>query len=160
MGRKCAKCGVIKALSAFDPMRDNKSELQKMCRECITTAWINIVGKRLDNIETIRKNNPDAYDRMVKGTLFTNASKRAKKMGVQFTITRDDIPLVHTCPVFNVPLRLHVGKQGNDSYSLDRIDSTLGYIPGNVRVISWRANYLKGNLTLAQAEALYNYMRG
>jgi hypothetical protein len=32
--------------------------------------------------------------------------------------------------------------------------AALGYVPGNVMVVSWRANTLKGNATLAELQTL------
>lgn len=57
------------------------------------------------------------------------------------------------CPIFNVPLM--VLKENNkmrhpQSPSLDRIDPNKGYVKGNVRIISWRANELKGNASLEE----------
>jgi hypothetical protein len=53
-------------------------------------------------------------------------------------------PKGHRCPVFGWPLFL--GKRNGHvnpaSPSLDRIDHTRGYEPGNVRIISFRANTL------------------
>ena len=63
-----------------------------------------------------------------------------------------------TCPILGMPIQCNIGKytgQGgrqhsHDSKSLDRVDSTKGYIKGNVQIISWRANSLKGDATLEE----------
>lgn len=71
----------------------------------------------------------------------------------EFTITAADLTLPATCPILGIPLRKsRQSKLGpkDDSFSLDRIDSTKGYIPGNVAIISWRANRLKNNGTAAE----------
>lgn len=52
-----------------------------------------------------------------------------------------------TCPVLGIPLTIG-GKRSPSSPSLDRIDPALGYVPGNIRVISDRANRLKGARSL------------
>ena len=49
-------------------------------------------------------------------------------------------------------------KRHNGSPSLDRIDNTKGYIKGNVKVISWRANAIKKDATLEELKALVNYL--
>lgn len=40
------------------------------------------------------------------------------------------------------------------SASLDRLDSSRGYTPDNVWVISWRANQIKSNATLSELRTL------
>lgn len=47
-----------------------------------------------------------------------------------------------------------IGKQHAASPSLDRIIPTLGYVPGNVWVISHRANELKRDATLQEIQML------
>jgi hypothetical protein len=91
--------------------------------------------------------------------LWGKSKKRAREAGIEFTITPGDIHVPEVCPIFHVPLEF--GKGISDSLpSLDRIDSAIGYLPGNVRVISWRANYLKKNATLEQLERMVAYMKG
>jgi hypothetical protein len=45
-------------------------------------------------------------------------------------------------------------KRSDASPSLDRVDPRKGYVPGNVRVISDRANRLKGDRSLSEIQAL------
>jgi hypothetical protein len=68
-----------------------------------------------------------------------------------------DIPNIpEFCPVFPwIRLEFRVGAERQDnSPSLDRIDNTKGYVKGNVRIVSWRANRLKGNATDEELAAL------
>lgn len=59
-----------------------------------------------------------------------------------------------------MPLRRHNGTgPAPDSPSLDRVIPELGYVPGNVIVISWRANNLKRDATIEELEAVIAYMR-
>jgi hypothetical protein len=86
---------------------------------------------------TRRKRRPAAY-------LFNIAKQRFKKTGTEFTITASDIQVPEFCPLLGVKL---------DSYadsvdvhpSLDRIDPKQGYVPGNVWVVSHRANRIKSD---------------
>lgn len=41
-----------------------------------------------------------------------------------------------------------------NSFSLDRIIPGKGYVVGNVRIISWRANQLKSNGTVEEFEKI------
>jgi hypothetical protein len=49
--------------------------------------------------------------------------------------------------------------QNPNAPSLDKVDPTLGYVKGNVRVISMRANWLKQDATVEQLEQIARYMR-
>lgn len=94
--------------------------------------------------------------------MLKNAQLRAKKKGLEFNITIEDIVIPDVCPVLGIPLVKHFGKgiKGSqpNSPSLDRIDSSKGYVKGNVRVISWRANDLKRNATIEEVRKILEYM--
>lgn len=85
---------------------------------------------------------------------------RAKKLGVTHTISYKDIlPILSVCPVLGTPMPLS-GTQSNwDMASLDRINNNMGYVPGNVAVISRRANILKRDATIKELELVLAYMK-
>lgn len=82
----------------------------------------------------------------------TAARCRAKKAGIPFTITAADITIPEFCPVFGVLLTR--GNSDECNPEIDRIVNDLGYVPGNVLVISRRANRLKSDATLAEMQTL------
>ena len=98
-------------------------------------------------------------DLHVRRSLYRRAKKRAAYLKVPFTITLDDIQVPKNCPIFGFPLKVNVGRYGDDSPSLDRIIPKLGYVPGNVIVISQRANVLKRDASLEELEALVRGLR-
>lgn len=71
----------------------------------------------------------------------------AKARGLECSIALDDIVLPTVCPYLGIELAFNEGKPGRNSYSVDRIDNTLGYIPGNIEIISYQANAMKQNAT-------------
>lgn len=81
--------------------------------------------------------------------LLYNAKNRAKEQGFSFDLTLEDIVIPESCPLLDIKLERNTGgKSASDfSPSLDRIDSSKGYIKGNVWVISYRANKIKNNAT-------------
>ena len=95
---------------------------------------------------------------------WNNAKGRAKRKGVPFTITLDDVPPIpEACPVLGIPLRINNTAARGDSPSLDRIVPQLGYVPGNVMWISHRANSIKSDATPAELRAVadfYEALRG
>lgn len=83
---------------------------------------------------------------------------RAKRAKLAHTITVDDVVVPARCPVFGTPFVFGAGKPTPRSPSLDRIVPSLGYVPGNVCVISYRANAIKRDASLEELRALVGYM--
>lgn len=88
----------------------------------------------------------------VKKRLLWTARNRAKQKGVPCTISETDFEVPEFCPYLNVKLINHAPQGSDRSFvaSLDRIIPSLGYIPGNVQVISHMANTMKSNATPEQ----------
>jgi hypothetical protein len=93
--------------------------------------------------------------------LFRGARSRAKRKGIPFTIITADIPVLpEFCPVLG--LRLQYGASGKSrslyengsAASLDRVVNSLGYVKGNVIIVSLRANLLKGQATLEELQLI------
>jgi hypothetical protein len=79
--------------------------------------------------------------------MLTSAKNRCKSKGIEFNITKDEIARRETCPISGVILNFRASKISDDSPTLDRIDPSKGYVPGNVWVVSYRANRIKSNAT-------------
>ena len=77
--------------------------------------------------------------------LWRRARQRAVEKGLPFDITIDDIIIPAMCPVLNIPIIQGTGKIHDNSPNLDRIVPELGYVKGNIHVISFRANRIKTN---------------
>lgn len=87
--------------------------------------------------------------------MWRRARGRARKLGIAFEIA-DDLIIPERCPVLGLRLTSG-GKRSASSPSLDRINPALGYVTDNIRIISDRANRLKGNRTLQQLKSLANF---
>lgn len=83
-----------------------------------------------------RHTNPEKY-------LLQSSRGNAKKRGIEHTISVSDIVIPELCPVFLIPFRYDT----RFAPSLDRIDNSKGYVPGNVQVISRKANMMKHDAT-------------
>lgn len=96
-------------------------------------------------------------------TLWETAKQRAASTGVTFTLTIEDVraawPADGRCPVFGSTLRRGRGVMTDCSPTLDRVNPAWGYEPGNVAVISLRANRAKGGLTAQELERIAAWMR-
>lgn len=76
------------------------------------------------------------------------ARSRARKLGVPFNLVAEDIVIPEFCPALGIRLVPNLGVGGRalpESPNLDRIIPALGYVRGNVQVISHKANMWKAN---------------
>lgn len=94
----------------------------------------------------IRK-HPERY-------LWRRAKSRAARDGLDFSITPEDIVIPTHCPVLGLELKINSAPRGqgraggcSNSMSLDRMDSTRGYVKGNLMVMSQLANAMKNSAT-------------
>ena len=80
-------------------------------------------------------------------TIFSGVKSRCKLKGIPFDLTLEYLESIvaTNCPVFGFPLAwcAHSKNIKPVSPSLDRINPKLGYIKGNVRWLSQRANAMK-----------------
>ena len=91
--------------------------------------------------------------------LYKNIKSRCKRIGREFSIELDDIIIPKKCPVFGFDLKREDRETWMCAPSVDRIDSSQGYIKGNVTVVSRRANILKRDATVEELEQLFNYYK-
>lgn len=82
------------------------------------------------------------------------AKHRAKKAGIPFNICADDFEIPEVCPLLGIPLIRGIGSMTMNSPELDRIIPSLGYVKGNVWVISRRANTIKSDATIEEIRLL------
>jgi hypothetical protein len=100
-----------------------------------------------------RKKRDDSCPAM---KLLHGATRRAKERGVPCTITVHDIKVPDTCPILGIKLVNGRGKKEHGSYSLDRIVPELGYVVGNIIVMSDLANTMKN---VANKEMLLRFCK-
>lgn len=80
----------------------------------------------------------------------------ARRKGLPFDITIEDIEIPTICPVLNIPI-FFSDKRTNNTPSIDRIDNSKGYTKDNIVVCSWRANLLKKDATLLELSQLAHF---
>lgn len=88
--------------------------------------------------------------------IWEGAKKRAKENGMIFSLTIHDIPEIPShCPVLGIEIRANT-KAGplDSSPSIDRIIASRGYVAGNIRIISNRANRLRSDATSLELKLL------
>lgn len=82
--------------------------------------------------------------------MLSNARQRAQRKGLTFDLELADLKAPIHCPVLGLLLASSRETHSACSPSLDRIDPAQGYVRGNVRIVSYRANMLKNNATAAE----------
>lgn len=176
----CRRCGRELPLDSFNKGTGMFGK-QSRCRDCEHEIH-NEEGakKRRQEARDLKRKTVDGYtdsewDRHIR-TLLSNetsykkylvrgAKERAKAKNIPFNITHEDINIPEYCPLLGIKLNKHIG-QGKrntndcwDSPSIDRIIPELGYVKGNVWVVSLKANTIKNNSTLKELESLVINLR-
>lgn len=148
--RECTCCGELKEEECFGKFSARPGGRHNMCRECVNKRS---AAQRIENPDkikaTLRKSvakrratDPQMY-------LWKKARDRVKYdySEREFTILPEDIIIPETCPYLGV--RLNSGEPEAWA-SLDRLDSSKGYVKGNIQVISILANQMKNRATKEQ----------
>ncbi|MFK4444681.1 hypothetical protein ABH944_004815 [Caballeronia udeis] len=93
-----------------------------------------------------RRNDAETWSRHITRSIKCRCSKN----DLPFDLTWEDIlsliPADLTCKVLGIPL-IFGGKLSRNSPSIDRHIPSLGYVKGNVSIISMRANAIKSDAT-------------
>lgn len=131
------------------------------CRECERTrvrtreykAYASDYARKQRYLGHHRLTNPI-------GILVRGARDRAKERGIAFDITKDDLVMPERCPCCDRRIFVDGTKTraADHSPSIDRMNSALGYIKGNVEIICWRCNNLKSDATAAELRAIADWM--
>lgn len=79
------------------------------------------------------------------GYMWRSLKNRCKTEQKPFDLELTDIVIPEVCPYLQVPLTRVLGQGKNQPYnpSVDRIIPELGYIKGNIQIISEKANRMK-----------------
>lgn len=87
--------------------------------------------------------------------------KRARDNDLPFDIRSEDFKIPSVCPVTGLPFVLGLGIWHPQTPSFDKKIPELGYVRGNVFIISWLANRLKGECTDPDVfRAIAEYIEG
>lgn len=131
---RCIECD--KEVHASEHYKELRKESRNLRRKCSSSDNERDKQKLLEDEDSYKK------------YMVRSAKQRALKKGLDFDITYEDFIIPEKCPLLGIPLVKHVGDgiAQDDSPSLDRIKPELGYVKGNVWVISRKANEIKNNV--------------
>ena len=134
--RVCSICNIEKSFNNFGYLKNgwknlNNERFKFHCRIC-------------ENDSKAKLHTKKPYIR-----LFHNAKRRAKKKGLIFSITLEDVkkkfPKNNICPITKKSFKY--GKENrHNNPTIDRIDNKKGYTFYNIVIVSFIANQVKGDL--------------
>lgn len=154
----CYVCKLSKD-SSERTLSDERDNIN-LCRECKSKKYKKYYSenkrKIFDQRNVFGRTKPGIKASMLKG-----ARRRAKEKGVPCTLQSADLPdIPDYCPILQtIKLQKGEGKMTPASPSLDRIDPKLGYVPGNVQIISSRANTLKNDGSIEELTLVLEWMK-
>lgn len=158
--KTCPYCGVRKNRNDYYPNKKGPKGMQVYCKPCISVknkdnhnknkedrnvrarSWHEANKEHAHATEKARRlANPEL-------TLWRLARTRAQRQGTEFNIEVSDIVIPVVCPALGIPIIYNPMKdvRPDSSPTIDRVDTTRGYLKGNVQVISMRANRLKADM--------------
>jgi hypothetical protein len=168
----CSGCKAERPLGDFDEDKRYPGRLRPKCRKCSARQDAYYQAHRGANIARAKKSlalrGRDAINEYKRNrhrerpepVLRQNAQQRARKEGCPFELTLRDIIVPKVCPILGIPLLIGTGTASPNSPSLDRIDPQKGYVPGNVMVISHRANTIKSDATPEELRKVADFLDG
>jgi hypothetical protein len=167
MEKICTKCRAVLPLSLFSKDKYKPTGYRSACKPCSAKEFSSYLKTQCyrDRLEKYKqqRQRAKAESPIVSwaSCAFYAAKQRAKKSGLEFSITKDWIVsnAVEVCPLLGLTLDYGAKKSHDSCASLDRRDSSLGYTPENCKVVSFRANRIKNNATIEEMERLVVALR-
>lgn len=182
MKKTCKTCDIEKIVSEFYSHASYKDGLHHSCKACVL-AYNRDVYRQSQTYKQKRKQRGlDRSDEQKQKalersrefyksqrgralTLVKNAERNAKRKKLAFDIDFDFIYqklISGVCEVTELPFDFRkpsLTKKNSYAPSLDRINPALGYVKGNVRVVIWQFNMMKGEISDTELLSLCNLIR-
>ena len=138
LGKVCTKCNTYKPFQDYHKHKLCRGGFNTVCKAC-----------RLAPSKAHYHAKPPEYH------IWHRAKARAKKRGIPFNIELEDIVIPSKCPVFGTEF-----VKGNHHLcaSIDKIVPELGYVKGNIQIISNRANMLKGDASAEELKKVWEWL--
>ena len=132
-----------KSLECFSKNKNRKDGLQIYCKTC--SSKLTMQTRNHENYKVYQEAHREHSH-------LTSLRGRAKAKGLPFNLTLEDLVIPEKCPVLDIPLirNYEKGHSSHNSPSVDQIIPELGYVKGNVIVISVLANRIKQDATPEQ----------
>jgi hypothetical protein len=150
--KTCTRCKIEQNESNFCKASRNSDGLNYWCNTCRKKYRKDHNDDRNKYMREFCKKDPIH-------NMFRGAKNRARIKKIPFTIIKKDLFIPTHCPILGIPLQKNKNISSDNSPSLDRIIPELGYVPGNILVMSKRANTIKSNGTLDEHEKIVKFLK-
>jgi hypothetical protein len=145
----CLECS-----TAFSHGRSDRKYCSQSCKNNYNQRkYYNKDNNRILKIEKEKQRKQQNREKYLLGL----AKYRAKRDGTPFNIDITDVIIPTHCPLLGFELKKDIGLDDNTP-TIDRISPAQGYTKGNVWVVSFKANRLKGDLTPEQLKTYCQVM--
>lgn len=152
--RVCNHCNIEHPLDQLVKDASGLYGRKRQCKACLcalNTARIQEDRNRHNETRRLKKHADP------RSALLSSARERAKQGGLPFDLDVVDLVIPVLCPALGIPLEVNTWKVGYNSITLDKIVPELGYVRGNIVVVSHLANRIKSNATIAQLRAVADF---
>lgn len=168
--KRCSGCREEKPKEQFHKDSTKRDGLYGACKQCVSIRQHKNYMKyqerkkayakqySLDNPEKVSQGKRKYYIDNLPKFMLKSAQIRAKQDGIPCTITIDDIVIPEYCPILGIALVPSSRRSRDESPSLDKVDPDQGYVPGNVQVVSNKANTMKSSANRKELKAFADWV--
>ncbi len=129
-----------------EPMTEEQQKIYNDIGNNDFSYWDNIKDLRFSQPQLPETQRTDIKSKEY--IVWYRSKENAKIRNKEFNIEVEDVIIPEFCPYFGFRLETNIKHFNNPNYyTIDRIDSSKGYIKGNVQVISRLANTMKNSAT-------------
>jgi hypothetical protein len=154
----CKKCCSDKSREYYSKLENYKNKRrERTALKKQDASWVEKNKLRQKELRLKKKEeNPEKYKQYLADKkkyreenkqkyMFLSSRSRARYANIPYNLTEDDIIIPEYCPILGMKLEFVERNNNLNSPSIDKIIPELGYVKGNVRVISRKANMMKLN---------------
>jgi len=158
----CLSCKITKNTDSFCSHKRKKDGLNSYCKDCAKKQLQEYKlknPKRFNDIQVKYQNSDKGKETRKKYVptkskeyvIWYRAKENSIKRVLDFNLDVEDIIIPQYYPLLGMELKYDIKDCNEDDYySIDRIDSSLGYVKGNIQIISNLANTMKNKSTKEQ----------
>jgi hypothetical protein len=124
-------------------------------REARTKAWTEKMALKWGESFLDPSSRQDAVYQQMREKF---RQKKANNHQYEWTIEFGDLEFPTHCPLIGIELDYFAERTQENSISFDRVDSSKGYVKGNVIICSWRGNRIKNDGTAEEHRKIYEFL--